>query len=81
MTMPILSRAEMNSDDIIREIGLVKMSAIKIGSFGTFESMCKGKTKYESLERAKRGARRLKGLVPYRCRYCGCWHTGNHLDH
>lgn len=79
--MPTVSRAEMNSDDIIREIGLVKPAPRLKTSFGPEESMCKGKTKYESLERAKRGARRLKGLVPYRCRYCGNWHTGNHLDH
>lgn len=79
--MPIVSRAELNSDDIIREIGLVKPSPRLKTSYAAEESMCKGKTKHGTLEKAKRAARRMKGLVPYRCRYCGSWHTGNHLGH
>lgn len=77
--MPIVSREELNSDDIVASFGLVKMRGRPAAAFGTFDSMCRGKTKYESLDRAKRGARRRKGLVPYHCRFCKFWHFGNHL--
>lgn len=78
--MPIITCA-MSSDDIMREFGLVKVRASNTGSFGTFESMCKGKTKHETKTSADRASRRMKGLVSFHCRYCHGWHVGNHLDH
>jgi len=78
--MPTVSRSEMNSDDIVAEFGLVKVRGPVAQAFGTFTSACRGKTKYETYEKAKRNARRRKGLVSYHCRFCGNWHNGNHLD-
>lgn len=78
--MPTVSRNELNSDDIVAHFGLVQMRGRASGAFGTFTSQCQGKTKYESRERADRGARRMKGLVAFRCNFCRFWHTGNRLD-
>lgn len=66
--------------DIVASFGLVKMRGPAAQAFGTITSSCRGKTKYETYEKAKRGARRLKGLVSYHCRFCHGWHNGNRLD-
>lgn len=78
--MPTVSRAELNSDDIVASFGLVKMRGPAAQAFGTIASSCRGKTNYETYEKAKRGARRLKGLVSYHCRFCHGWHNGNRAD-
>ena len=78
--MPTVSRSELNSDDIVAHFGLVQMRGRTTGAFGTFASQCQGKRKYESKDAASRGARRLKGLVPFRCGFCHAWHNGHRLD-
>ncbi len=78
--MPTVSRAELNSDDIVAAFGLVKMHGPAARAFGTATSSCCGKTKYETYERAQRNARRHKGLVSYHCRFCHFWHNGHRLS-
>jgi len=80
VAMPTVSRAELDSEDIVAEFGLVRITRRKPSGFGTFDSMCRGKTKFESKVVSDRAARRRRGLVSFRCKYCGCWHIGNHLD-
>lgn len=78
--MPTVSRRELDSDDIVSAFGLVKMRGPAATAFGNFDSMCRGKSKFETKERADRMTRRKKGLVSFRCRFCHSWHIGNHLD-
>lgn len=44
---------------------------------GRSSSQCGGKVKYKAQAIAKFAARRIDGLVHYRCRYCNQWHVGN----
>ena len=43
----------------------------------TRESSCLGKVAITDPSIARRAAKRKKGRMPYKCRYCGLWHVGS----
>lgn len=79
---PTLTRAEMNqADDIIAERGVVPMRpATQIDSgkaYGTPTSGCDGKVPFLDKAAADQSARRHRGRVTYRCKFCRHWHVGS----
>ncbi len=83
MLMPTVRRAELESDDIIAERGVVPMRKRppdRMAAFGTPTSQCIGKVSFMTRAEAEKAAQRRPGRVSYRCRYCRNWHNGNHLD-
>lgn len=76
--LPTVTRAELDSDDIIREVGVDRPRSRFSDSthaYGTPLAGCQGKTKYPNKAAAEKSTRR--GLVTYKCKYCRNWHTGN----
>lgn len=74
--VPTVSRAELSSDDIVAETGIVRMrNNTTTSNHGTATSSCTGKVQHASKADAK-VAQRHRGQTAYRCRFCRCWHNG-----
>lgn len=39
-------------------------------------AQCEGKSAFTSAALARRVSKKIKGVVAYRCGYCGKWHVG-----
>lgn len=74
---PTVTRAELNSDDIIAEPRLVPIRRRRVDGVGSPMAACKGKTGFEAKSNADVAAARLHGLSSYRCPHCRLWHVGN----
>lgn len=75
---PTVSRAEMNeSDDIIAEPAVIPHRGPKDMLFGSPISQCEGKRAFDLRSLAETAAKRIKGRVAYRCKFCRKWHVGN----
>lgn len=84
MMSPTVSRAEMNaSDDIIREVGVVparRSANASAKAVGTPTSGCDGKVAFLNKAAADQSAKRHRGRVSYRCKFCRHWHVGGVLN-
>lgn len=76
--MPTVTRAAMNrAEDIIREVGLVRVShAVKNKGSGSAAAQCEGKKPFATFRAAEVVARKGHGISTYRCRFCHAWHVG-----
>ena len=73
---PTVSRAELSSDDIVAETGIVPMRKnTTTTNHGTVTSACTGKVPHASKADAE-VAQRHRRQTGYRCRFCRCWHNG-----
>lgn len=76
--MPTVRRDELNSDDIVAEVGVVRMrKQLDHGGRGAAGSQCDGKKRHDSYSEAHAFAQHYSGLNTYRCGHCNGWHNGN----
>lgn len=77
--MPTVRRDELESDDIVAEVGVVRMRKDRMDGppTGTIASQCDGKKRHDSYADARAFGKHFSNLITYRCRHCNGWHNGN----